>query len=113
MDTPRDETSCDTGDLGSRVKILREQQGMSQRAFIRAIGLSAHSNLADYEAGRRLPPVDIVIACERALGITDGELVALRRASVADGSGHGRAPDDEPADTPHAQTRTTWWQARP
>ncbi len=41
---------------------------MSQRALTKQLGLSAHSNIADYETGRRIPPRDIVLECERVLG---------------------------------------------
>ena len=69
--------------LGSRLRTLRRQRGLSMRKLTTLIGLSAHSNLADYEAGRRIPPLDIVEACERVLEVPDGELLALRRAALA------------------------------
>lgn len=69
--------------LGARLRQLRQERGMSQREFTRLIGLSAHSNLADYESGRRVPPQDVVRACERALELPAGELEALRRADKA------------------------------
>jgi transcriptional regulator with XRE-family HTH domain len=65
------------------MRTLRRTRGLSMRAMTAQIGLSAHSNLADYESGRRIPPLDIVQACERVLDIHDGELVALRRAALA------------------------------
>jgi transcriptional regulator with XRE-family HTH domain len=68
--------------LGSRLRTLRRSRGLSMRAMTKQIGLSAHSNLADYESGRRIPPLDIVAACERVLEIRDGELIALRKAAL-------------------------------
>jgi transcriptional regulator with XRE-family HTH domain len=70
--------------LGRRIRELRLAQGLSQRALTHLIGLSAHSNLADYETGRRLPPQDIVSSCERVLGLQDGELLGLRRAALVE-----------------------------
>jgi transcriptional regulator with XRE-family HTH domain len=69
-------------DLGARLREIRLERELSQRQLTRMIGLSAHSNLADYEAGRRVPPVDVLEACEHALGVPSGELLALRRASM-------------------------------
>src|SRR5215471_13870557 len=57
--------------------MLRLSKGLSMRALTRLIGLSAHSNLADYECGRRLPPRDVLEACERVLGVDDRELFRL------------------------------------
>jgi hypothetical protein len=69
---------------------------MSQRALTRLIGLSAHSNLADYETGRRLPPADIVAGCELALGVTDGSLRRLHEQALAERASP-RVADLEPA----------------
>lgn len=88
--------------LGSEIRRLRERRGMSQRALTRLIGLSAHSNLADYETGRRLPPADIVRECERVLEVTDGHLTELRsQALAARADEHGQAAT-EPAAAPAA-----------
>lgn len=42
------------------------------------LGLRAHSNLADYESGRRVPPNDILIACEQILQVPEGHLQQIR-----------------------------------
>ena len=68
--------------LGTELRRLRQRRGLSQRELTRLIGLSAHSNLADYEAGRRMPPADIVAECERVLEVTDGRLVELRSQAL-------------------------------
>ncbi len=91
--------------LGRRIRELRVAAGLSQRALTHRIGLSAHSNLADYETGRRLPPQDIVISCERVLGLHDGELLRLRRAALAE-SAAARPPAVTPTG-PAAGRRTT------
>ncbi|WP_162907341.1 helix-turn-helix transcriptional regulator [Allorhizocola rhizosphaerae] len=54
--------------MGRELRRLRVSRGMSQRALTKQLGLSAHSNIADYESGRRIPPRDIVLECERVLG---------------------------------------------
>lgn len=68
--------------LGAEIRRLRRRRELSQRSLTRMIGLSAHSNLADYEAGRRLPPADIVRQCERVLEVSDGHLSRLHEQAV-------------------------------
>lgn len=73
-----------TAQLGETIRRLRRERGLSQRDLTRLAGFSAHSNLADYEAGRRIPPIDVVRALERALGVDGHELSQLHRdATVA------------------------------
>ncbi|HZM81737.1 MAG TPA: helix-turn-helix domain-containing protein [Candidatus Limnocylindrales bacterium] len=54
-------------ELGRELRRLRMGKGLSQRELTKRLGLSAHSNIADYENGRRIPPRDIVADCERVL----------------------------------------------
>jgi transcriptional regulator with XRE-family HTH domain len=70
--------------LGIEIRGLRMRLGLSQRHLVRVLGLRAHSNLVDYEKGRRIPPADIVIACERALKAPPGYLQDLRARALAD-----------------------------
>jgi transcriptional regulator with XRE-family HTH domain len=49
-------------------------RGCTQAELTGLIGLSARSNLSDYELGRRLPPLDLVIAIERVLELDRGDL---------------------------------------
>ena len=72
------------GQLGRELRRLRMGQGLSQRAFIRALGLSAHSNLVEYELGRRIPPGDIIAAYERLFGARAGSLRPMLAAALAD-----------------------------
>ena len=65
--------------LGIELRTLRMRLGLSQRRVVRLLGLRAHSNLVDYELGRRLPPNDIVVACEKIFEVRPGHLVQLRR----------------------------------
>jgi transcriptional regulator with XRE-family HTH domain len=104
--------------LGAQMRTLRREHGLSMRRMTALIGLSAHSNLADYETGRRIPPQDVVEAFERAIGVTGGELSALRRTALAD---RARVPAPGPAaQTPLARparrrgvpavVRRHWWR---
>ena len=68
--------------LGAELRRLRLELGLSQRTLTKIIGLSAHSNLGEYERGSRIPPMDIVIACERALATEPGYLQELRRSAL-------------------------------
>lgn len=60
------------------------ENGISQRSLTRRIGLSAHSNLSDYERGRRIPPADIIDACERQLKSPPGYLQDLRAKALTE-----------------------------
>jgi hypothetical protein len=64
--------------LGIELQELRKRLGLSQRAVVRLLGLRAHSNLVDYESGRRIPPNDIIKACEKILHVSPGHLERLR-----------------------------------
>jgi len=66
-------------ELGQELRRLRVSKGLSQRALTKRLGLSAHSNIADYENGRRIPPRDIVQECERVLD-SDTLVPMLERA---------------------------------
>lgn len=76
--------------LGAALRSERLACGMSLRKLARQIGLSGHGTLVDYEYGRRIPPADLLAACERALGVPDGQLGKLRRAALAE-RGHAEA----------------------
>lgn len=68
--------------LGGELRRLRLERGISQRQLTRLIGLSAHSNLGEYERGTRIPPSDIVAACERLLAVPPGKLQGLRETAA-------------------------------
>jgi transcriptional regulator with XRE-family HTH domain len=68
--------------LGAELRRLRLELGISQRKLTKLIGLSAHSNLGEYERGSRIPPGDIVLACERLLSVPPGHLQRLRKLAL-------------------------------
>jgi DNA-binding XRE family transcriptional regulator len=68
--------------LGTELRRLRLELGISQRRLTQLIGLSAHSNLGEYERGHRIPPCDIVVACERLLAVQPGHLQRLRKLAL-------------------------------
>ena len=70
--------------LGIELRTLRQRQGLSQRRLVRLLGMTAHSNLVDYENGRRLPPRDIVRACEKVLGASPGHLERLHDGALVE-----------------------------
>ncbi len=85
--------------LGKQLRRLRLAQGLSQRGLARALGLSAHSNLVQYELGRRIPPGDIIAACERLLRDDSGTLRRLRAEALAERA--GSPEDSEPQPLSH------------
>ena len=68
--------------LGAELRRLRLELGISQRELTQRIGLSAHSNLGEYERGSRIPPCDIILACERLFPVQPGYLQHLRRQAL-------------------------------
>ncbi len=80
--------------LGLEIRHARMARGLSQRELAHRIGLSAHSNIVDYELGRRLPPTDIVTAVEKALRVSDHRLRRLH-AQAMDERARRRLRDTE------------------
>ena len=70
--------------LGAALRNHRMAKGLSLRALAKQIGLSAHGTLVDYEHGRRIPPEDLLTACEKALDLDDGTLRRLRLEALAE-----------------------------
>jgi transcriptional regulator with XRE-family HTH domain len=68
--------------LGTELRRLRLELGISQRELTQRIGLSAHSNLGEYERGSRIPPCDIILACERLFAVPPGYLQGLRKQAL-------------------------------
>ncbi|WP_433519102.1 helix-turn-helix domain-containing protein [Nonomuraea sp. CA-143628] len=86
--------------LGATLRGHRVARGMSLRKLAAQIGLSGHGTLVDYEHGRRIPPEDLLTACEKVLDIADGHLLNLREKALAERAGHAAAllldPPSEP-----------------
>jgi DNA-binding XRE family transcriptional regulator len=70
--------------VGVELRRLRRCHGLSQRQMARLIGLAAHSAVADYESGKRLPANDIIIGYEHVFGLADGRLQRLRAQALID-----------------------------
>lgn len=65
-----------------RVRVLREQRGLSQATLATAVGLSRQS-LGAIESGRAVPSVDVALRIARTLEATVEELFAQEDASAA------------------------------
>jgi transcriptional regulator with XRE-family HTH domain len=108
--------------LGAELRGLRVSRGLSLRGLAAQIGLSGHGGLLDYEHGRRIPPEDIVVACERTLDVRDGRLRNLREKALAERADHeaglllepsdpaAAVPAPAPADEVPAPAVTPWWR---
>lgn len=70
------------GRLGVELRRHRLRRGLSQAKLVTLLGLSARSNLSDYERGRRLAPLDILAAAERALRLPPRTLQTWHEAAV-------------------------------
>lgn len=60
---------------------LRRSRGMSQRELAKFLFLRAHSAVADYELGRRIPAKDVIDAYEHVFAVP-GQLHALRAEAL-------------------------------
>jgi transcriptional regulator with XRE-family HTH domain len=69
--------------LGAELRRLRKAQGLSQRVLAQRLGYSAHSAIADYEAGRRVPANDVLIGYEGLFRLPAGSLQRRRAAVLA------------------------------
>ncbi|MCD9880231.1 helix-turn-helix domain-containing protein [Streptomyces guryensis] len=79
--------------VGTDLRAHRLACGMSLRRLAQELHLGA-STLSDYERGRRLPPVNVLTACERILGVPAGELIQMRHRVAPSAT---VAADDEPS----------------
>jgi transcriptional regulator with XRE-family HTH domain len=70
--------------LSSRLRQLRRERGLTQRDMVVPLHLAAHSAVADFESGRRVPAVDILGAYERFFGLAPGSLTDLRQQALAE-----------------------------
>ena len=82
VDTRSADTTSAAERLGAAIFRARQARGISLRGWARAIGLSAHSGLVDYERGLRIPPRDIVVASEHAFGAAPGSIEQLLDAAL-------------------------------
>jgi transcriptional regulator with XRE-family HTH domain len=94
--------------LGAEIRNRRMTRGMSLRALAKQLNLSGHGTLVDYEHGRRIPPENLVVGCERIFEISAGALSNLREKALAERAGHNteqmlRASREEPALEPQSE----------
>lgn len=89
--SPQTDDNMSVRQLGAELRGQRMARGLSLRALAAQLRLSGHGTLVDYEHGRRIPPEDLVIACERVLGLSDGRLRELRRQALAERAGRQAA----------------------
>jgi tetratricopeptide (TPR) repeat protein/transcriptional regulator with XRE-family HTH domain len=70
--------------LATTLRRLRRSRGLSQRALVAPLHLGAHSTIADYESGRRIPPTDVLRGYEKVFALPSGELGRLRDRALAE-----------------------------
>src|SRR3954454_2140447 len=70
--------------MGGELRSARVARGLSLRTLAKNLGLNGHGNLVDYEYGRRIPPEDLVVAWEHALGVRDNHFQGLRAKALAE-----------------------------
>lgn len=86
--------------LGAILRSSRLEQGLSLRALAKRVGLSAHSGVAEYERGTRIPPADLIDAYERALALPTGYLMNLRQQILRERAKSAQSDSSVLASTP-------------
>lgn len=112
--------------LGAEIRNRRLARGMSLRALAKELHLRGHGTLVDYELGRRVPPEDLILGCERVFQISDGALRNLRDKALAERANQQAdlllvepaepvveaspplTADGERPDAPHRRRRPQW-----
>lgn len=61
--------------LGSKVKTLRESANLSLRELASKLGVSSYSHLAEIEAGKSRPSVDLLLKMADYFGVTTDQLL--------------------------------------
>jgi transcriptional regulator with XRE-family HTH domain len=81
---PTDQPTTPPGDqqVGAAMRAAREARGVGLREMARQLGYSAHSNLSDYESGKRLPQERLVADYERVLELESGTLTEVLETAL-------------------------------
>lgn len=66
--------------VGTQVRALREQQGLSQAALAARTGVH-QAHIANIESGAKKPSVKVLVALASALGVTINDLVTVTDAA--------------------------------
>ncbi|WP_331742992.1 helix-turn-helix domain-containing protein (plasmid) [Streptomyces sp. NBC_01136] len=110
----------DPGSLGLELRRLRKARGLSQRQLAKLLGFTAHSAICDYESGKRLPPNDVLLACERLFRLPPGQLQEHRVRHLArqaevqyQRDRQALGPKEEPAGLAEADPAEPVREARP
>ncbi len=62
-------------DIAARIKRIREERGLSQKALAELCGWASQSRIGNYESGSRSVSVDDATVIAKALGVTPAELL--------------------------------------
>ena len=89
---PRPGGQTSVPQLGSAMRAAREGRGIGLREMARKLHLSAHSNLSEYESGKRVPSEDIVSGYEQILGLSQGALLKILEAVLDETGRVSRRP---------------------
>jgi DNA-binding XRE family transcriptional regulator len=55
--------------FGDKVRMLRQQRGLTQLALAQHVGLAAHTHIGKIEAGRDVPSLDLIIRIASVFGV--------------------------------------------
>jgi transcriptional regulator with XRE-family HTH domain len=78
--------------FGEKLRLLRTQQGLTQRALAQALGYSnAHAYISDFETGKRKPTLEFALKIAQFFNVPVDQLVqddvVLRLEGTAEPNG--------------------------
>lgn len=86
--------------FGEHLRAYRQTENMTQMELARLLGLGSPSHVANFEAGRRMPSVEVLLQTTRLLGLTVDALLGQATA-VAVGTEHEDREDTPEHDRQH------------
>lgn len=81
-----------TETIAARIKRLREDKGLSQKALAELCGWASQSRIGNYESGTRSVSVDDAEVIAKALGVAPAEL--LLATTIRDNTSQGKVSVD-------------------
>ena len=78
--------------FGEKLRLLRNQQGMSLRQLAAELGLSVHGHIAQIERGERKPSADLIVKIARLFDVPADRLM-MDELEMED---HPGSPEEKP-----------------
>jgi transcriptional regulator with XRE-family HTH domain len=69
--------------FGEKLRTFRQQRNMTQPELAKILGLASQSHVANFEAGRRMPSVEVLLRATELLGMTADALLGQTTTDAA------------------------------